>query len=268
MKKVATLAPTATLGILLMVFAPSSDAQSSGANARDTRFETRAQLELAARNAANEHRGSEVALLEARLRAGDFQEGDRVIVAIEIPRLSTSDNLGSLPLGGVDTAVVRAGKMLQFVKIPKIPDLCLSGVLRSELVDSISAHVGKYVRNPTVRATPLLRVAVLGAVVRPGWYFTPGDATVADLLMQAGGVGVESNVDNTLIRRGGQDIWSSEDVRAALADGISLDQLHLRAGDEVYVNPKRQWSLTNSIQIFTAVAGAYVALRLVRQPHK
>jgi hypothetical protein len=42
-----------------------------------------------------------------------------------------------------------------------------------------------------------------------------------------------------VIRRGGEVIWNAQDTRTALADGLSLDRLHLRAGDELYVDDVR-----------------------------
>ena len=53
--------------------------------------------------------------------------------------------------------------------------------------------------------------------------------------MQAGGPSSEANMDGITIRRGADVIWDSQDTRAALADGMSLDRLHLRAGDEIYL---------------------------------
>ena len=129
-------------------------------------------------------------------------------------------------------------------------------MLRSELVDTVSSYLGKYVRNPRVRAVPLLRVAVMGAVGRPGWYLTPSDAVIADVIMQAGGVS-QSDVSNTVIRRAGLRIWSADDVRVAISDGLSLDRLNLRAGDEIFINPKRQWGVANSLQVVSAAVGVF-----------
>lgn len=234
---------------------------------REAMFETRAELQAAAAIAERDQRNAEASLLQARLQHGDFQEGDKILLAIEIPLLQGAAGGESRRLGGDDTVTVRAGKMLHFSSISNIPDLSLEGVLRSELADTITAHLGKYIRAPEVRAVPLLRVAVLGAVVKPGWYSTRTDAVLSDLLMQAGGVNAESDVSKTLIRRAGEAIWSADQVRLALADGVSLDQLHLRAGDEVFVSQRRQFNVTGAIQLTAAVTAIYVAIRAFHQPH-
>lgn len=185
---------------------------------RTSEFETRAQLEAAATVAESKHRTSEAWLLRSRLRNGDFQEGDRIVVVLENnPR--------------VDTVSVRAGKVIQFIGMA---DLSLDGVLRSELNDTMRRHLARYLKNPDVRSTPLLPIAVLGGVGAPGFYYAPADAVLRDVIMQAGGPR-QGNLSRTVVRRGSETIWKKEDVRIALADGLSLDRLHLRAGDEVFV---------------------------------
>lgn len=253
--------------MLVMMLAERGAAQTLAGAHRDSRFETRPQLELQLRLAQSEHRDAEAAALQARLGEGDFQEGDRIILSIDVPRVLSPDNSAFLTLGGVDTAVVRAGKVLQFTRIPKIPDLSLDGVLRAELADTVTAFLSRYVRNPTVRAMPLLRLAVMGTVAKPGWYLTPSDAVLSDLIMQAGVV-EKSNLSSTVVRRAGITIWDSDKVRSALADGRSVDHLNLKAGDEIFVDSKRQWSLTNSMQIIAGVVGIYGVILTTRAIHK
>lgn len=247
---------------LALLLGRASGAQTPAGGAAEPRFETRARLEAAVRVAEGEHRSAEARLLNARLQHGDFEEGDKILLSIEVTGLQAAEAPGTVTIGGADTAVVRADKMLPFTRLPGVPPMSLEGVLRSELVDTVTAHVSKYVRNPRVHATPLLRVAITGAVGRPGWYSAPGDAVLADVIMQAGGVSAESDIDNTVIRRAGQQIWKASDIRSALANGLSLDRLQLRAGDEILVGSRRQWwGLATTIQVATSVVALYLASR-------
>ena len=107
----------------------------------------------------------------------------------------------------------------------------------------------------------------MGAVGRPGWYLTPSDAVLADVIMQAGVV-EKSNLSSTVVRRAGTMIWDADKVRSALADGRSLDRLNLRAGDEILVDSKRQWSLMNSVQLIGAIVGVYGVILATRTLHK
>ncbi len=211
----------------------------------------RARLEAAARAAEAQQRTEEAFLLRTRLQSGDFQEGDRILISLS----------GLRP--GFDTVVVRAGKVIQF---QGMDDLSLEGVLRSELADRLSAHVSKYLRDPTVRAIPLLRLGVFGNVGHPNYYYTPADVVLPDVIMLAGGVGPQADLDKATIRRGTTTIWSAADTRAALADGMSLDRLSLRANDEIHVPqkpPPRSWQ--NIVPIITgAIALALSLIQLSR----
>ena len=259
----ALIAGGVRLAIALPFIARLAGAQEH--TARQPLFETRTQIQAALVEADKQHRTTEVALLRSRLERGDFQEGDKILLAIDLPPTGSEAVLASRSAD--DTVLVRSGKMLHFASIPNIPDLSLDGVLRAELSDTIVSHLRMYIRNPKVRAVPLLRVAVLGAVGKPGWYSTRTDAVLADLIMQAGGVNQESDVSKTLIKRAGEQIWNSDDVRVALADGLSLDRLNLRAGDEVFISPKRQWNFGAAIQIAAALTAIIVAVKAFHQSH-
>ncbi len=189
------------------------------------KFETRAELEAQALVADSLHRKSEAWLLRTRLEHGDFQEGDRIVMVMRNNPALT------------DTLTVRAGKVLQ---LPQMDPLSLEGVLRSELTDRLTQHVGKYLRDPSLTATPLLRLAVLGHVGRPGFYYVPADALLSDVIMKAGGPSPDGDLSKANVRRGTDVVWPEADVRTALADGLSLDRLHLRAGDELYVGARRR----------------------------
>lgn len=253
------------IALALMLFAPAGEAQTLAGNATPQSPDTRARLEAAARAADSAHRGAEAQRYRERLEHGDFEEGEKIIVTVDVAGVRVSEGAASAPIGGVDTAVVRAGKMLSFAKVPNVPPVSLVGVLRSELADTLTHHLSRYLRNPTVTATPLLRVAVMGAVAHPGWYSTPADVALADVIMQAGGVNAESDMSNTIIRRGGDVLWRAGDVRQALAAGFSLDRLQVREGDEVFVATGRHWSLTTTVQVLTTVVAAFVAVRMTRQ---
>lgn len=208
-------------------------------------LETRAALEQELKVAEQNNRTGEAFLLRNRLEHGDFQDGDRIVVQL----------LGSVPYN--DTITVRAGKMLP---LPRMDDLPLEGVLRSELNDALSHHLARYLRDSTARATPMLRVAVLGQVRAPGYYYTPADVLLSDVLMTAGGPAADANLSEMTIRRGGETIWNAQDTRTAVTDGLSLDRLHLRAGDEIYVpqNSHRNWATL--LQVGSIAVSAIVAI--------
>lgn len=190
-------------------------------------FESRTELEAQAKTAEAQHRTGEAWLLKQRLEKGDFQDGDRILLKVQGNALA-----GSAFINFPETLTVRAGRKLE---LPRMADLSLDGVLRSELNDRLTQHIGQYVREPTVRSVPLVRLALLGSVGHPGYLYTSADAPLSDVLMQAGGPSGNADMNAVIIRRGGDVIWNAQDTKAAFADGLSVDRLHLRAGDEVAV---------------------------------
>ena len=200
-------------------------AQASDLSSRQ-QFETRAELEERAKLAEANHRTGEAWLLKQRLEKGDFQEGDRIILRLQVVMTLR-----------VDTLTVRAGRLIQ---LPGMEDLKLEGVLRSELNDRMFAHMARYFREPIVKALPLLRIQLNGAVGRPGYYYSSADVLLADVVMAAGGPTPDSDLNKVVIRRGPDVIWTESDTRTALTDGLSLDRLSLRAGDEVFIGKVRR----------------------------
>jgi protein involved in polysaccharide export with SLBB domain len=232
------------LAALVVAGSPAAaQVSTSPEPARD--LESRAQLEAEARTAEQQNRTSEAWLLRTRLQRGDFQEGDRIVVTL----------LGSVP--GSDTISVRVGKLLP---LPRMGDVPLEGVLRSELGGAISRHLAKFLRDSSVNAIPLVRLAVLGQVQRPGFYYTPADVLLSDMLMKAGGPAPGADLGQMIIRRSGDTIWNARDTRTAMSDGLSIERLHLRAGDEIYVGEQKHTNWTGIAQIGLSVVGLVFAL--------
>jgi hypothetical protein len=242
-----------TLALFAFVsLAELASAQNPGSSGPIERrqFETREQLQARIQAAETAHRTSEAWLLKTRLERGDFQEGDRIVLSVP-----------NLRLGGSDTITIRAGKLVQ---LPGMPDVSLEGVLRSELTDKLTAHIGRYMRDPTVRATQLLRLSVLGRVQRQGFFYVAADALLSDVIMTAGGPAVDADLKNVTIRRSGEVIWKRADTRTAIAEGLSLDRLHLRAGDEIEVGGRRQFTWQTVIPAVTSFVALVVTLLRVR----
>ncbi|MEO8335679.1 MAG: SLBB domain-containing protein [bacterium] len=240
----------ALIGLTVVARVSAAQAGIPGVGAE---METRQMLESEMRKADEQHRTSEAWLLKTRLEKGDFQDGDRIVMKLLGPTLL----LGAT---GNDTIIVRAGRMLP---LPQMADLPLTGVLRSELHDQLTHHLAQYLRDSSVRAIPLIRLAVLGQVRNPNYYYTSADVLLSDMVMKAGGPNATADVNNMVIRRGGDVIWNAQDTRTALADGLSLDRLHLRAGDELYVDDVKSGGISwqQVLQITGPVLGLIGYLR-------
>ena len=222
----------------MATFGVIAHAQTSGSGSAAGPLGSRAALEAEAANAEAQHRTGEALLLRSRLQRGDFQDGDRIVV-----KLTGSASLVPNLMAPNDTIILRAGKVLQ---LPQMADLSLDGVLRSEVNAKVSSHLARYFRDSSVQVTPLIRVAVLGQVRTPNFYYTTVDVLLSDMIVRAGGPASNSDwLGNVVIRRGTETIWNTQDTRTAMTDGISLERLSLRAGDEIYVDEQKSglnWS--------------------------
>lgn len=228
-----------------LVITPAVRAQSQSPVAGSRNFETRTELEAEATAAEAEGRESEAGLIRYRLERGDFQDGDRILVTVR-------------GAGGFsDTLTVRSGKQLE---LPQIAPLPLDGVLRSELLTRLSAHMGKFLRDPVVTVRPLLRVGILGRVVRPGFYYASADLPLSDVLMSAGGPAQDADISKVAVRRGGQIIIDQRDTRSALSAGRSMDMLHMQAGDEIQVGQERQFNWPIIVSAVTGLLGVLIAV--------
>lgn len=205
--------------------------------------ELAARLEQEASSSAYSERLRErarrqVELIRERLRAGDFRVGDRVILQVE----------GEEELS--DTIPVDPGPQ---IVLPVIGSISLEGVLRAELEDYLTEELARYIRDPIVNARSLIRLSVLGQIGQPGFYVLPADMLVGEALMAAGGPAPDSKVEDLEIRRGSRTIWEGENLQEQIAEGATLDQLNLRAGDEIYMpreaSQNRWWTVGRYVLI-------------------
>ena len=226
--------------VLLAATMPVAAAAQSAELKRATA--SRAELEALAASAS----ASEAEAIRTRLRDGDFQVGDRVVLVVTRPDSTRTDTLA-----------VREGRALE---LPGLFTASLQGVLRSELQPRLASEVARVIREPRVQARTLVRVAVLGEVARPGFYWMTADALVSDAIMTAGGPTSLSDPAKSVIRRGTEELWDRSDVAEAIRAGLTLDQLMVRAGDELVIGRKSVRDSESTLRVVTTVVGLIVSV--------
>lgn len=200
-----------------------------------------------------EAKAREAETLRNRLRDGDFQVGDQIVISVVGEQQFT------------DTFTVGTGRTLT---LPGMQAISLQGVLRHESETFLTEQIKTVIKDPEVRIVPMIRLSVLGQIGRPGFYQFPADMVIADAIMQAGGPAGGVNPSESTIRRSGTEIVRQEDFAAALEQGQTLDQLNLRAGDELVVSRIGQGGFNmGSIRTVTfAITGVasiiFLALRI------
>lgn len=236
--------------IASVVFGSTAAAQSGPGLLVSRNDLTAAAVRAEAAGAAGDAQSAlQAAAMRKRLRDGDLQVGDRVVVTI------VSDALHR------DTVVVRPDRTLQLPGMIVVP---VDGVLRSELRDRISTEVLKYVKAQQIEVTPLLRVAILGAVIKPGYFAFPSDIPLTDAIMGAGGPAPSADVGRSVVMRANREFRSAGETSKAITTGLTLDQFGLSAGDELVIGQRSSFGLSGIFGITGGIASlvtVYVALK-------
>jgi protein involved in polysaccharide export with SLBB domain len=236
------------LTAMVAVAVPSrATAQDSIQAAQGSRaMASRAELEATLQTASGDQR----AAIQNRLERGDFNAGD--LIALSVVEESTL----------TDTFTVRTGQLL---KLPNIPEFSLHGLLRSELQDFMARKIAEYIRNPQVDAVALVRVAVTGAVNRPGFYNVPAEMPVSSVVMTAGGPSGQASLQKVELRRADSVVIDRDRMSVALAAGTSVDQLNVHGGDQFVVGEKPGgWrGVLQTVGLLTGLfTGIYFATRI------
>lgn len=175
---------------------------------------------------------------QARLAEGDFVPGDRVLLRVDLaPELT-------------DTFAVQAGPELVLPLVGVVP---LKGVLRSEIETYLSGIVASYLRSPVVRAKALIRVGVMGEVVRPGYQQIPADALLADLVTAAGGLTRDAKPAKLRLERDGETLLDGDSLRGAMDGGMTLDQAGIEAGDRLIVPRRSAIPVGEAVRTFAVI---------------
>jgi hypothetical protein len=229
----AALAVLTTLSIARPILSqsPTPAGQPSGEM-------TRAQLTERARIADSLGRREEAFLLRTRLRDGDFEVGDHILVKYEGPGLTKDEEL-----------VVQAGRIVRLGE--PLGDLSLGGVLRFEIQNLITQRVERMYKNEVVHVTPLIRLSISGAVRSQGFYHVRADLPLSDVIMKAASQDPNANMGDIVIKRGQQVLWANADVQSALSNGMTVEGLNLEPGDEIVVGTRtaNRWLLVAQIGI-------------------
>jgi protein involved in polysaccharide export with SLBB domain len=203
----------------------------------------------AAERASRRQRAADI---RERLAEGDYQVGDRIVIAVEGTERPFKD-----------TVEVREG---QVISIPGTPDISLRGVLRSEIEEHLTRELQRYVKAPVVRSTSLIRLTVLGAIGRPGFYSVASDNLVSEVIMRAGGPQRATRFDKSEIRRGDDVVVNGDAFEAAIRQGRSLDELGLRDGDELVFAEKKNIRWMSVVQaVSVTLSLTYLIIRLLDQ---
>lgn len=170
--------------------------------------------------------------IRARLSDGDFRVGDRIEIYVQ--------GEPNFPV----TVTVEPGPS---ISLELFGTISLAGVLRSEIEPHLHKELGRFIRDPVVRATAQMRLSVIGAVGSPGFYTMPAETLLGDAIMLAGGPSNNTTFDDLRIERAGERLYEGNVVQQALREGLTLDQLNLQAGDQIVLPVPSQRNVVGTV---------------------
>ena len=234
-----------TLLTILMLAGLASSAMAQITVDGQRPLATREELERALQQMTPQERdGAKGKIVRQRLAEGDILPGDKIRISVA----------GDTTLSG--TFTVRGDGTLV---APNVDPINVRGVLRSELEAHLAKELQKYLRNPTVTASSLVRIAVSGSVARAGFYDLPPESAASDAIVAAGGLGGDGDVQKTIVRRNAEPLYDKQQVREFFVSGASLDQMGLHTGDEFFVGRRGSANVLPIIGAVTSIAFAVAA---------
>jgi protein involved in polysaccharide export with SLBB domain len=176
-----------------------------------------------------------------------FQVGDRILLKVEGDS-TLSDTFNVVPGPGID--------------LPVIGMIPLGDVSRAQIQSYMSERLGRFLRNPIVRAKALVRISIEGEVSKPGFYAVPMDYVLGDAIQAAGGLTTMAKLADLKVNRGGQDLLQGKSFEYAVSHE-TIDQLGLRAGDRILI--PRKADTESKVRTLSILLGIPVAIYTITQ---
>lgn len=191
--------------------------------------------------------------IRSRLDRGDFNPGDRIELQVD----SEAQLNDTFPVGPNQELV-----------LPVVGVISLHGVLRAELQSAMSRELSRMLRDPIVRATPLIRVSVVGEVVKPGFYLVPPTAVVSDALTAASGPTQNARVDKMWVERAGRRFIEGQPFQQLIAEGRTLDDANIRPGDKIVVPAANSGSMFETVRTISIILSIPLTIYALTQVFK
>ncbi len=138
------------------------------------------------------------------------------------------------------------------VEFPMIGKLNVTLMTADELSGLLKEQYKNFLRYPTVRVKPMIRISVVGGVARPGLYYIDDDYSLWDVLYQAGGPISEDGLREMRLERDSDIIY--DNLLPFFEKGISLKRMHVRSGDQVWIpSPTRPTFWQEAAQVMPFV---------------
>jgi len=104
------------------------------------------------------------------------------------------------------------------VALPKLGEVRVAGISGDSLRAVVRAAYRRFLTTDAVEVTPYRRVAVTGAVLKPGLYPVDPSMSVGDAIILAGGVSPQGRANRVEVRQAGAAVGAAVDSEERLAE--------------------------------------------------
>ena len=164
---------------------------------------------------------------------GDFEPGDGVRVITWQSPVNKS-NVGDLGISN-DYVIDRRGTIFLLL----VGDVRVVGLTREALADTLEMRYRKFASGMSFICKPLIRIALLGSVNKPGTYIVEPTESLWSLIDQAGGPLTGAEFQKMYYMRNGEIV--AENLLAQFERAYSIEEIGIRSGDQLYIPSKKSF---------------------------
>lgn len=170
----------------------------------------------------------------------DFLAGDAI--QIMIPADTGSVLKGVYPIDGTGMA-----------DLPIAGRVVIAGKNRQNIEQYLAGIWAPYLKDTHVQAIPVIRVAIMGNVREPGYYYPSPDAVIYDAIKMAGGPLLPFKMEETSHLRAGRTI--NDELTEQISQGLTLRESGIVSGDEILIPVPERITMKEAIPLIgTALA--------------
>jgi protein involved in polysaccharide export with SLBB domain len=170
----------------------------------------------------------------------DFLAGDAI--QILIPADTGSVLKGVYPIDGTGMA-----------DLPIAGRVVIAGKNRANIEQYLAGIWAPYLKDTHVQAIPVIRVAIMGNVREPGYYYPSPDAVIYDAIKMAGGPLLPFKLEETAHLRAGKVI--NDELTEQISRSLTLRESGIVSGDEILIPVPERITMKEAIPLIgTALA--------------
>lgn len=170
----------------------------------------------------------------------EFLAGDAI--QILIPADTGSVLKGVYPIDGTGMA-----------DLPIAGRVVIAGKNRQNIEQYLAGIWAPYLKDTHVQAIPVIRVAIMGNVREPGYYYPSPDAVIYDAIKMAGGPLLPFKMEETAHLRAGKVL--NDELTEQISKSLTLRESGIVSGDEILIPVPERITMQEAIPLIgTALA--------------